>query len=221
MGLLRQKQEPTPAPTPVRTSATIRAELGVAEDSLQPLHEKMSAAQSELTSAQQRYDAGVQAFALGESHAEPDRGELQAAVSKADALQRITRQQESAVQDLTGELQAAELAEAIIAGRERLTPLRALTETKFEQFSTALAAAKAAEKELFNLLFDQGSGLKQRFPSAELQTEATKVRHSLRNRVEEVAGEFGFAINSRFETDGEINLGQENSEYFYRQLLRR
>jgi hypothetical protein len=215
----RTKTEPEPQ-KPIRSAALVHTELAMAEESIAPLQDKFWAAQGDLTEAQRRYDAGVQAYALGQAHIEPDRGELQTAITKSDALRRVLQQQERTVTQLSSELTQVELSEAAAAGQSRLAPLTAAAEAKIAEFESALSVAKSAEAALFTLLFDERSGMKQTFP-APVQASANQARHALRRRAEEIAQRYRFVLNPRFETDGEVNLGAEDGLTYWRQLLRR
>jgi len=90
----------------------------------------------------------------------------------------------------------------------RLPALTNAAEAKLAEFEQALATAKAAEKELFSLLFDERTGLKKIFPSSELNSAAARSRHGLRTRAMEAAGKAGYQISRRFELDGELFLGE-------------
>jgi hypothetical protein len=201
-------------PKAIRTAAFVREELAVATESQAPLEARLRDAESELASAQRRYDAGVQAFALGQGR-EPDRGEVQALVTKIDALRRVTKSHAAKIGGLRTELADVELAEVVAEGREKLPALTAAAQAKLDGLDRALKAALEAERDLFALLFDEKAGLKQHF-AGELAKQAARVRHQLRQRVIALAEKHGHEINVRFETDGEANMGASLDHFIAR-----
>jgi hypothetical protein len=205
-------ETPAEPEQPPRDSATIRAELGMARDSVTPLAEKLAIAQRELSEAQQQYDAGIQGFALGHTPVEPDRGALAAAGAKSDALRRISVELDRSIKRLASELAASELAEVVAAGGERLQPLVVAAEACLDEFQRAVIAAKQAENALFEVLFNERSGLKQTFVGDDNSTIARKTRFTINREAQATAQQCGYRINSRFETDGEVNLGAEYAE---------
>jgi hypothetical protein len=203
---------------PARSSPLIRAELSVAQDSLATLGMKIETAREELASAQQRYDAGMQSYALGQSSQEPDRGELAASISKLDAFRRIEHELQGEIARLTSELAGAELHEAISEGRESLGPLISVAEAALGQFEQAISMARQAHDALYASLFDEQSGLRQSFGVPELAQEARKARYRINECAQSVARDFQYPIDPRFQTHGEVNLGIDESSYFHLRL---
>jgi hypothetical protein len=197
--------EPPEPPKAIRSAALIREELAMAAESEAPLEARLREAEAELTRAQRRYDAGVQEFALGNGR-EPDRGEIQVLITRTDALRRVSKSHEKKIATLRSELADAELSEGLAAGRQKLPALTAAAEAKLKIFEQAMNAALEAERDMFRLLFDEDSGLKQRFVSA-LATEAISARHQLRRRMIAFAEQRGYQLSVRWETDGDANLG--------------
>ena len=205
--MFRQKTEPSPIPNgPVRTAAIVREELEVAKGSLQPLAEKSSIAQAELSDAQLDFDSAMRRFALGEIGKEPDRGVLQVSVSRADALHRVKNAQENAVRRLTAELAETELREASQEEIARLPVLTGYAESKLAVYAECLGALQKAEGELYAALFS-GEGLKQHFTNPDIEREATRARGSIRARAVRFAEQFKYSIAANFLTDGLDNLG--------------
>jgi hypothetical protein len=211
-----ESQPAPPLPSEARRApALISAELDAARESIDPLAAKLSTAEGELSAAQREYDAGIEAYALGQRSTEPGRGELQSGIVKADALRRVHAAARTSVIRLSTELAAAELAEAIAAGRERLPEITALAEARAVEFEQALSALKKVESELFTLLFGrQTAGMSQRFASSALDNEAKRSRSSIARRVIDAAERTGYSCNPRFRTDGEVFLGEAIPAFF-------
>lgn len=211
-----QREEPGRA----RTPAQVNAELAAAIASSEPLRRLAEESQIELTYAQRAFDDSIAAFALGNARAQPDRRALEAAASKHDALARIDGQQQPRIAALRSELAALELAEVVARGSERLPLLVQSAESKLIEFETSLERIKQIEKELFSVLFDEDSGLRQNLGTQELNREATRARGSIRSRLENVVIQYGYlrSLNPDFETDGEKNIGAEDEMHLSRFL---
>ena len=72
---------PTDDPSPQRTAATIRADLELMRDGVQPLASRITAAREAVSLAQSEYDSAITAFAAGQGP-EPNRVALQAALDR-------------------------------------------------------------------------------------------------------------------------------------------
>jgi hypothetical protein len=191
------------------TAAQIRVELESARASVASLEQKLTAAESAFHEGQREYDAAI---AAGGS--EPDRSKMERSLMLAGALRRVLQDQGQAIPRLAAELAAAELQEATAAGRERIPLLSAAVKARLAEFEGAIAAAKAVECAIFDLLFDLQHGLKQDFATKELNAEGQRVRFALRNELEQIARRTGLLnfIDQRFETDGNTNLGRDQAE---------
>lgn len=194
-----------------RTAAVISAELGAANDAADALAGKLAAAQGELNEARSQYDTGVQAYAL-ETAGEPDRSRLEAAISKTDALRRVSQTNRGEIAKLATELAAVELAETVTSDRELIPALTADATAKLEAFEQSASETKRAETKLFDALFGR-SGLKREFATAELNTKARAARFELRDRSISAAKRLGYSINPDFETDGNINMAAPQRQH--------
>jgi hypothetical protein len=192
-----------------RTSETCRVELKYATESDQRLALKVSVAHEELQTARQNYDAAIEGYARGAVRDEPPRGQVEALMSKFDSLTRIAREKLRETSELRNELAKLELAEAVAAGAERMPALRDDALAALIAFEAAIGTAREAETALFTALFNQDTGLKQRFASVELRREAARHRRQITESALKAAGRHRYAINPDFSTDGEKNLGVE------------
>ena len=208
--VLRTELAAAQAPeTPARTAAVLRAELAAAQAATEPLVQKSQQAQADLVEARARYDRGIQTCTLGQSSSEPDRGELQNCIARADALRRVSQDISRRVASLISELAAAELQEANAAGRDRLPALAARARARLDEFLRAVNIVREVEDHLFSALFDEQNGLKQILPSVELCMEAQKIRFEITKRAQQGSLAAGYALYASFETDGNPNLGPE------------
>ena len=198
-----QTAEPQ-TPNPIRTAALIRAEHAAAIDSQNALRTKLDEAEDQLATAKSAFDVD----------------QVQALAPKVAAMLTVSESHAKLIPALQAELADAELAEAIAEGRERLPALAASARTQCDAFESALLAAYTAETTLFSLLFDQKTGLRQRFATDELMRQATGVRIELRQRVAALSERFGNQVNIRFETDGNRNLGPNTEPGFFNMLRR-
>jgi len=211
LGTVQPAKAAVPGPRPL---AIVREELAMVQHSVDSLAIRASESRDALAEAQRFYDAALQAYALGERHAEPSHGTVDTAAAKAAALQRLHATMREKIPALATELAAAELVAVLGGDREKLAALTAVAEAALVEFDQALAATKKAESALYELLFDQSTGLRQGFAYAQVQAEASIARHVLAHRITRMAVRFGFASNPRFETDGVVHLGDPEPVHF-------
>ncbi len=199
----------------VRTEIEVQAELDFARASIEPLRAKLKAARQQVETAQYGFDLAAKAFALGQTAAEPDRGELQAAIALSDALRRVSSDQERIITRLGAELAAARLAEATAIDSDRLPLLIASAEAAYDEFARAASEFRRAESVLFSALFDTRTGLRQQFTASDVQFAAKRAMCTTSVRAQELARKHGLfeAIHANFETHGEENLGRAQMEF--------
>jgi hypothetical protein len=98
----------------------------------------------------------------------------------------------------------------------RVANLIATTEAKLAEFQEAIAAARKAESELFDALFDPRHGLRQRFSIAEAQRDADFARRRLCGRLIKIAEQGNCLVDAGFEIDGEVNAGPLDRLFYAR-----
>ncbi len=213
-----KKPEPSPA-TPPKSIPDLRAELEHAKTSLEQLAAKQAEAASELTAAKTDYDASVARHSLGESSVKPSRDHLQDADERCQALRRIYVSMEGRIPLLQSALAAAELNAAVAAGKDQIPPLVASGDVRVARIAVLAQELRDEEKALFSDLFSTAHGLKQTFPSDELNRVARVERNRLKKALLEIGARFKLSLNRDFETDGFPNLGAnsptEDYPYMY------
>lgn len=100
----------------------------------------------------------------------------------------------------TGEKLCIALSQA-----KELDRIRDAAEAELTRFEEATKAARASERKLFELLFNEDHGLKQYF-GPERNPEARRIRALLNRRAQEAAEVSGYRISTRFALDGELDL---------------
>jgi hypothetical protein len=191
------------------TAARLRVELEIAKSCVARLAESLSESEQQLATVQAAYDAAIRDYLLIGKN-EPDRTELQAALSKVASLHRIVKETQDHVPALTAELALAEALENVTASQERFPVLVAHAQTRLEEFQRAVTAVRNAEEALFGALY-RPDGLKGAWPS-ELEREAMKARCVISFQARETARLNRCSINPDFETDGNPNLWASEAE---------
>jgi hypothetical protein len=133
---------------------------------------------------------------------------------KVDSLRRLLSQAREDVARLSHQRDDAHRIDAIRASGGRVASLVATAESKVAAFEEAVAAARKAETELLDALFDQSSGLRQPFKAAEIQRDADFARHRLRHQLITIAAQGHCLIDARFEVDGEVHLGPLEDAFY-------
>ena len=181
-------------------------QLTVAERNVARLATALSAAEAGFTSERQDYDRQIREF-VASGRDEPSFEPQRAAAAKVESLRRLLAQAREELAWFVAEGQETRRIESITTSGGTLADLVVAAEAKIQQLLKSIESVRRIEAELFDLLFDERAGLRQRFNAAEVQRNADFARNRLRQQTIKIAERSSCMIDARFETDGEIHLG--------------
>jgi chromosome segregation ATPase len=204
---VKQKQPEPEMFQPVaieRNSAVIAAELEQAEGSLAGIQPTLDSAVADLSEEQQKYDVALEAFGSGETETEPVAAGLHIAVTRAEGLKRSHGRLSERTKKLREEFAAVKLAEDIAVAQARMPELEAQVRQAIARFEQHAIAARAAEDNVANLLFDR-SKLGAKWPTSEMKLEAARLRARLKTEALTIAKANHIVCSVIFATaDGEF-----------------
>jgi aminopeptidase N len=196
-----------------KNTSTSPDELTSAKKAIEKLVTALSAAESESSEAKAAYDHALRGFlASGKDEPSPER--QRSAAGKCESLRRLLAEARERLARLTAEAENARRLDTIRASGGLVAAMIETAEKKLLHFEQAVTAVRKAEAELFDALFSQQTGLRQRHPIVDAQRDADFARQRLRRRAINIAEQSNCPINARFESDGEAHFGPLERSFY-------